>query len=126
MYKCNFKSTYIPQPQEKDIILEKFDYKLRLYTAKDQIQSIRDEFEKLHENKYTHVANMPGNMKEILNIAKQYQIICLDTKLNKRIADHCSKSRIQDIQEEEDESSSSESEELEVDENKEQKQETLV
>lgn len=66
-------------------------YKLKIYKSTDVIPSLISEFEMLYNQKYTHVANMPGKIDEILYIAKDYCIVCIDMRLNKFVAEFCSK-----------------------------------
>lgn len=72
-------------------IRKKNKYKLKKYDKFDIVKSIRCEMEYLNKNGYTHVANMPGNLSEIFYYAKYFQIVPLDNRLVKHIADICSK-----------------------------------
>lgn len=75
--------------KSKDRTINK--YKLKKYKKFDIVQSIRCEMEYLNNNGYTHVANMPGKLSEIFYYAKYFQIVPLDNRIVKHIADTCSK-----------------------------------
>lgn len=58
-------------------------------TTQKEINSIRSEFERLKYENYTHTVNMPGNINDIIAMARTYNIIPLDCRLQKYIADYC-------------------------------------
>lgn len=90
--KCNFISSFIPTPTIREGRNQPHSiYKLKIYNSDDKIDSLIDEFEKLYTYKYTHVSNMPGKIEDILHIASEYGIVCIDGRTNKFIADFCSR-----------------------------------
>lgn len=91
--KCNFTSTYIPIPNDTftSVLTPHTEYKLKRYKLGETVDSIRNEFESLYSQKYTHVTNMPGNFNEIILTAKHFNIICLDARMQKYISDYCSR-----------------------------------
>lgn len=90
--KRKFISDFIPKPNINFNILPKNNgFKVKCYLQMDVVKCIRTEFEHLYEQQYTHVVNMPGNLHQIICAAKHYNIICLDSRLTKHIADFCSK-----------------------------------
>lgn len=65
--------------------------KIKVYKSTDVVASIRGTFSELFEQGYTHVVNMPGDIEEILCVAKYYNMVCLHRKNLKYIADYCSR-----------------------------------
>lgn len=90
---ANYVSEYYPKPKIdfNERILPHEGYKLKVYNNRDHVDSIRFEFERLHAQKYTHVANMPGDFREILYMARCFQINILDWRMGKYVAEECSK-----------------------------------
>lgn len=72
-------------------------YKLKVYSKDDVISCFRHEFIYLNAQGYTHVANMPGHLGDNIGLAKCYGITCIDSRLDKYIADTCVNGRIQTI-----------------------------
>lgn len=90
--KCDFRSSFVPLPNiEFKVLPRNSGFKLKRYSNSDHIDCIRTEFQKLYCEKYTHVMNMPGNFKEIKCASKHYNIVCLDARNTKFIAEFCSK-----------------------------------
>lgn len=93
MKKLKFQSNYYPKPS---IITSKVNahsrkYKLKRYPMGASLMSLRHEFEILHRERYTHIANMPGRLDEILRNCQHFSIVCLDRRMTKFIAEFCSK-----------------------------------
>lgn len=89
-----FLCTYNPVPHVTFSRLKPHEgYKLKTYAPKDVVYSIRREFEDLYSQKYTHVANMPGNFQTILRLSSHFGIICLDRRLVEHVADLCSQAQ---------------------------------
>lgn len=94
--KLEFQSTYYPVP---GILTSKVEkplpvYKLKVYPTGTVLLSMRHEFETLHREQYTHIANMPGRLDEIMRNCKYYSIVCLDQRMTKFIAEFCSKNLV--------------------------------
>lgn len=91
--KLKFQSNYFPIPDAITLKVDKppSTYKLKKYPIGSTIMSIRHEFEMLHREQYTHIANMPGRLDEILINCRYFSIICLDYRMNKFVAEFCSK-----------------------------------
>lgn len=84
-------SSFIPLPSiEPDVMPTNEGFKVKMYSHTSQISSIRNEFETLHHQNYTHVINMPGKLDLIISTGKYYNIICLDNRLTKYISGICS------------------------------------
>ncbi|AQN78616.1 ACH96234.1 GrBNV gp62-like protein [Kallithea virus] len=95
-----FISSYIPKPQPRIMPNKPNDsYKLKTYKNGDTIESLSREFQRLYEQKYTHVANVPGRLDDILQVAYEYKLICLDGRMLKYVAEYCSESRCEILQE---------------------------
>lgn len=61
--------------------------RLKKYKKHDRIASVKQEFEILKKFNYTHVANMPGSLKEVLYYSRFYNMRILDSRLDKFVAD---------------------------------------
>lgn len=65
--------------------------KVKRYTEMDKSLVIPTEFQKLNSQGYTHVVNMPGDMREIFYYAKRMKIVVLDHRISKYVSDLCSR-----------------------------------
>lgn len=96
---------YFPLPDETPLTIETTDqvassvssglessvddspYRLKRYNRRTKLTSVYAELRSLRIDGYTHVANMPGNFREILYYARHFRLIVLDHRVNKLIAD---------------------------------------
>lgn len=64
-------------------------FKLKVFNDGEYIRHevIRSYMKNLYKNGYTHVANMPGDLFEITNIARDFKIIILDNRILKTLKD---------------------------------------
>lgn len=63
-------------------------YRLKRYErGTSRLGSVYAELRSLCLDGYTHVANMPGNFREILYYARRFRLVVLDHRVNKLIAD---------------------------------------
>ncbi|ATZ81576.1 GrBNV_gp62-like protein [Drosophila innubila nudivirus] len=93
-----FISSYVPKPTVHNVIKESNDgYKLKSYKKGDVIPSLAVEFQMLYDQKYTHILNAPGRLSDILVTAKEYKLICLDSRMGKYVAEYCSKVRSENV-----------------------------
>ncbi|AYP97979.1 GrBNV gp62-like protein-like protein [Mauternbach virus] len=93
-----FISSYVPKPNTYTVIKESNKgCKLKLYNKGDVIPSLAAEFQMLYDQKYTHVVNAPGRLNDILVTAKEYKLICLDSRMGKYVAEYCSKFRTENV-----------------------------
>lgn len=65
-------------------------YRLKRYAPGVQMGSVYAELRSLCLNGYTHVANMPGNFREIVYYARRFRLVVLDHRVNRMIADRAS------------------------------------
>lgn len=94
--RCNFTSDFVPQPKIITAIFPQNDgFKIKNYLFSDKVDCLRTEFQMLYNQKYTHVMNMPGDFNQILCTARQYNIICVDRRLVRHVADFCSRAAIE-------------------------------
>lgn len=91
--KLKFQSNYYPTPSiiKLKVLTPSSNYKLKRYPMGASIMSMRHEFETLHREQYTHIANMPGRLDEILRNCQHFSIVCLDRRMPKFISEFCSK-----------------------------------
>lgn len=67
-------------------------YKIMWYTNVQQLNlPIFEEFRRLWDENYTHAVDMPGQFREIRRISKNFEIVCMNKRMPKNIADMCSK-----------------------------------
>lgn len=55
--------------------------RLKVYTIRDSISSLRSELNSLRSAQFTHSVNLPGRLRDILATASQFKIICWDYRL---------------------------------------------
>jgi len=93
-----FISSYVPKPTVHNVIKELNDgHKMKVYKKGDAIPSLAVEFQMLHDQNYTHILNAPGRLNDILMTAKEYKLICLDSRMGKYVAEYCSKVRSENV-----------------------------
>jgi len=68
---CGITQSYTRQLQTQVI-------KVKKYHRVEKRLCIQAEFEKLYNDKYTHIINMPGDCKLINKCARKYKIIVLN------------------------------------------------
>ena len=66
-------------------------YKMKKYQETDKIFSVYHEMSKLNRESFTHVVNMPGRFQDVLYYARRFNIVVLDSRMVKYIADICSR-----------------------------------
>lgn len=82
--KFKIDTTYFPVPHSVSQIYPQQavdDIKYKKYTTKNKITSIRSELHLLKNNNFTHVINMPGNLKSIAYDARCLGIVVLDKRM---------------------------------------------
>lgn len=92
-----FHSRYTPLPIDdvEQIVTPRDCFKMRFYASgSSNVSSVRAEFENMHKQEITHVANMPANLNEVLTNCQYFGIICLDRRMHKFVSEFCSRSLV--------------------------------
>ena len=79
----------IPLPNPIVIPENANSLQMQRYRVTDCVNSIASELSRLRKAGYTHVVNMPGDLRDILYYAKRAKIVVLDHRMYKAIADYC-------------------------------------
>lgn len=92
-----YTSDYNPLPLKEDLIARysrkprNAGFRVKVYHDDDTNHSISKDtiyniMEKLYNDKYTHVVNMKGSIKDLCRIARLFNITIMDKRLKNYIA----------------------------------------
>lgn len=86
----NSMKLFIPLPKEMVIRKPLANVsKIKYYTEADKVPCVASEMQKLNNEHYTHAVNMPGPLAEIFYYASRLNVIVLDSRTTKYVADIC-------------------------------------
>jgi len=71
----------------ESVVVHEPKIKCKIYSKYQKISSIHAELEIAAQKGYTHIVNMSGDIRKILYYSKCYNLIILDERLHKFIAD---------------------------------------
>lgn len=89
-----YNTDYFPTPGPSAVVTRNRGYKLKRYDdgvrrRRLDAATLRSEFERLHAQGYTHVANMPARLTDVCYNARCFRMCVVDGRLTRRIADLC-------------------------------------